>query len=77
VLTFAIGLVFISLLSWYVYLSNRIAAGYLAPNLDPTTFTIKSVDQKKLEADLKLLSDQQAGYLKIKNNPTQRIDPAL
>lgn len=77
VLCFAVGLIFLSFFAWRIYLSNEIAGGYLTPAVEISSQTIKTIDKKKLEADILIWENKQADYLMLKSKPNKLIDPAL
>jgi hypothetical protein len=77
VVCFAIGLISLSLFAWRIYLSNRIAAGYLAPTIESPDTYIKTIDQKRLDADILLLENKQVEFLKLKAAAPKLIDPSL
>jgi hypothetical protein len=77
VLIFAIGLISLSLFAWRIYLSNKIAGGYLEPVTEPSGSSLKMIDLKKLQADLLQLETKQADYLKAKAKQNSLIDPSL
>ena len=77
VLAFAIGLISLSAFAWQIYLSDQIAGGYLAPSVENMSLSVKTVDIKKLNADLLMLQTRQADYLKSKANPVKMVDPSL
>jgi len=77
VLIFAIGLASLSFLAWQIYLSDRIGGGYLTPELPPSNISIKTVDEKKLQAGLLMLENKQIDYLKLQAEQTKLVDPSL
>ena len=74
---FAGGLILLSLFAWRIYLSNRIAGGYLTPSTESNDLSLKTIDQKRLEADLLLLENKQTEFLKTKASGLKPIDPSL
>ena len=77
VITFAIGLLLMSAFAWQIYLSDKIAGGYLAPVIEQTDLSVKTLDKKRLKADVIFLDTRQADYLKLKASRTTMVDPAL
>ncbi len=77
VLIFALVLISLSLFAWKIYLSDKIAAGYLEPDIESSNLIIKTIDQKRLEKALLILETKQSDYLKLKNSQTKLVDPAL
>ncbi len=77
VLIFAVGMISLSIFSWQIYLSDKIGGGYLAPAVEAPDTIVRTIDQKKLEAVLKILEDRQINFLKLKANQPKLIDPAL
>ena len=77
VLVFAVGLISLSAFSWQIYLSDKIAGGYLAPAMESSDVLIKTIDQKRLRADLLILQTKQSDYLKLKANQPKLVDPSL
>jgi hypothetical protein len=77
VLFFAVGLVLLSLFSWKIYLSDKIAGGYLSSTLEQSTPITKTIDQKKLKNVLFILETKETDYLKTKFNTPKIVDPAL
>ena len=74
---FALGLISLSLFAWQIYLSDQLAGGYLPPTEEPADVSVKTVNIKRLEADLQALQTKQADYLKLKANRIKLIDPSL
>jgi len=77
VLVFAVGVFSISLFAWRVYLSNKIAGGYLTSEISPTSVSVKTVDEKRLQADLLILETKQADFIKAKASSVKMVDPSL
>jgi hypothetical protein len=77
VICFALGLALLSALAWRVYLSNKIAAGFIGSKIENSEIIIKTVDKKRLEADLLILESKQTDYLKQKANQQKMVDPSL
>jgi hypothetical protein len=77
VLFFALILFALSFFAWQIYLSNQIAGGYLAPEIETSDTIIKTIDQKRLQADLLLLENRQTEYLKLKADRLKLVDPAI
>jgi hypothetical protein len=77
VICFAIGLIILSFFAWRIYLSNKIAGGYLAPTIESSSQITKTVDKKRLDADILILENKQNNYLKLKSSTTKLIDPSL
>jgi hypothetical protein len=77
VLVFAVGIISLSLFAWRIYLSNQIAGGYLAPEISPTSVSIKTVDEKRLQTDLLILETKQADFIKAKSGFVKMVDPSL
>ncbi len=74
---FAIGLIFISVLAWKIYLSDKIGGGYLTPEIPPANSVMREIDEKSLDAKVLFLENKQAEYLKFKANQPKLVDPAL
>lgn len=77
VLGFALGLLFLSIFSWQIYLSNQIAGGYLVPTEVVKNTSVTTINQKRLDAQILLLETRQADYLKLKANKLKLVDPSL
>ena len=77
VLIFAVGLVLLSLFAWNIYLSDKLAGGYLASEVVPADTIIKTIDQKKLNNNLLILETRRADYLKTKSAGLKLVDPAI
>lgn len=77
VLVFAVGLISLSFFAWRIYLSNKIAGGYLSPGIEVSDMNVKTIDKKRLETDLLILETRQADYLKLKSTQIKLLDPSL
>lgn len=77
VLCFAVGLIALSIFSWRIYLSNRIAGGYLSTEAPAFDMVSKNIDQKKLRTDTILLETRQTDFNKIKSGYVKLVDPSL
>lgn len=76
-LFFLVGLIFVSVFAWYIYLGDKIAGGFYAPVTDNTNLSIKVISLDRIKADILLLDIKQMDYQKIKINRPQMVDPAL
>lgn len=77
VYVFAIGLSILSFFAWKIYLSDQIAGGYFSPENGSDMASIKTLDTKKLNADLLIMQNKKAVYTRLKTNPVKVVDPAL
>ncbi len=77
VLSFAVGLIILSIFSWHIYLGNKIAGGYFVPEINSTDASTKIVDLKRLKNNLLLLDSKQEEFLKLKANHPKLVDPSL
>lgn len=74
---FALGLILLSLFAWNVYLSSQIGGGYFGMVSDQSETATPTIDQKRLQADLKILEARQADLVRTKAGQTKLIDPSL
>jgi hypothetical protein len=74
---FAAGLVSLTIFSWQIYLSDKIAGGYLAPNIETSDSITKTIDEKRLQTDIIILETKQTDYLKLKEARVKLTDPSL
>ena len=77
VVLFAIAMIALSLFSWHIYLSDKIAAGYLTPLTSPEESVVKTVDQERLEADILLFDNRQANFNALRSGQNKFLDPSL
>jgi hypothetical protein len=68
VLVFAVGLTSLTIFSWQIYLSDKIAGGYFEPKIDFSTIPVKTINEKILKENISLLENQQADFLMLQNN---------
>ena len=77
VLIFAIGLAGLSIFAWRIYLSDKIAGGYLASEIKESDISVVTLDVNKLKADLNTLQLKQTNFIKVKVDPVKLVDPSL
>lgn len=74
---FAVILIILSIFSWQIYLSNKIAGGYLAPKALPADIAVSTIDKSRLQNILLLLTNKQNEYFLQKSNQQKLVDPAI
>ena len=77
VLIFAVGVIVLSVFALYIYSSNQIGGGYLTSDTVNPDIAVKTLNLKKLEADISVLENKQADFLKLKATRPKLVDPAL
>jgi hypothetical protein len=63
VLVFAVGMISLTIFSWQIYLSDKIAGGYFEPKTEFSTISVKTINEKKLKEDISLLESRQADFI--------------
>ncbi|MFA7252854.1 MAG: hypothetical protein WC027_03285 [Candidatus Paceibacterota bacterium] len=76
VLIFAVGLISLSIFAWQIYLSDKIGGGYLSPTITAPETNTKTVDKKRLQADIMIFETRADEYQKLKTSP-KVVDPSL
>ncbi len=77
VLSFAVLVLAVSLLSWRVYLSNKIGGGFLESESVITEATVRGIDENKLNSSLNMLENKKSDYENLKVKGLQAVDPSL
>jgi hypothetical protein len=74
---FGVGLISLSVFGWWIYLSDKIAGGYLTPKVETSEMLIKTLDEKRLKSSLLILETKQADFLRLKEISSKLADPSL
>jgi len=77
ILIFAVCLVALSGFSWRIYLSDKIAGGFLNLEEEYSDSPIKTINQKRLRTDIVLMEEKEANFLELKSNPSKLVDPSI
>ncbi len=74
---FAVGMISLSVFCLQIYLSNKIAGGFLASPDVTSDVPVKTINLNKLKADILIMETRQADYLNLKSSSKKPGDPSL
>lgn len=76
VVVFAVCFVLMSAFAWHIYIGDKIAGGFLSETFTPTEASTRTIDLKKLKADILIMETKKAAFQALRIGRPKTIDPS-